>query len=138
MSKIPENRIKLRNKICAQLQDWEERLGVHNVRIDPTPASPFGRNKLFHRFIRGIAKDGRSLLIYPIISRTEQMPIAICEEMEAADAAGAIVGCADGISDAWDIVFCDELEYPRKQKSYRYKWWGARYRKRREDGSSKK
>ncbi len=115
----PMNRIKLRNKICSQLQDWEKRLELSSVRIDETPAN--GKRKLFHRFIRGIAKGGRVLLIYPIVSRKEQMPRAICEEMMAVEAAGGVVGCADGISDAWDVAVCDEKEYPREPNGKREK-----------------
>lgn len=133
---MPENRIKLRNKICSQLQAWEKRLEISNIHIDPTPISRAGHDKLFHRFIHGIAKGGRAILIYPIIKRTEQMPKGICAYMMNFELAGGIVGCADGISDAWDICYPVEGEYTRKQKTYLYRWWGNYYRKRGEKNGS--
>lgn len=128
-----KNRIKFRNKVIRQLEDWHRRGSL--VFSNPRTELPAGREKRFHhRLIWGIGKDGKTVLLYPLRSRKELIPKAICEELESAFLRGAIVGTVEHIGDAWDTVFADESQYKRKKKTFLWQWCLERYEKRKNDG----
>ncbi len=81
---------------------------------------PFDKKlKYFWRLIIGTAKDGRSIMIYPIPStKIFDIPMSIREILQANHDRGALAGVAANIGDAFDIVFADELQYPRKRRTF--------------------
>jgi hypothetical protein len=118
------SRIRLRNKIVFHLNKWQQlgclvRSGA-GVSIIRRARSKTG---LATRLVSGVARDGKAILIYPVMDRKDRVPGEICKVMAEYESRGAIVGTACDIGDAWDIVFNDESQYKRKQKSYLHRYW---------------
>lgn len=114
----PRGRVWLRNKIISFLNS-KPQLGC-KVFAGVTPAVQRARGKqdqYFSRLITGIARDGRMIVIYPIIHWPDRIPKAVCKYMGEVDALCGIVGTASNIGEAWDIVICDEKEYPRTERT---------------------
>lgn len=119
-----KNRIRLRNHIVHHLNNWQQ-LGCY-VRAGVSPRlTQKNKNKGTYepRFVSGVAKDGRAILIYPITSKFAHVPAPVVALMMEYDSRGAIVGTAENESDAFDIVVCNEKEYPRKQKTWGHRYW---------------
>lgn len=126
-------RVYLRNKLIHHLNNWQQ-LGCL-VRPWPTTAIPKrkGKERFLGRLIWGVAKDGRAILILPILSRKTKIPFNLCSLMVNYEGRGAIVGCAEHLGDSWDIVFADESQHKRKQKTYLHRFWLEQYQSKGKD-----
>jgi hypothetical protein len=112
---MAENRMRLRNRLMRQLKEWGGRLNVSSVRCE----APSG-NRYRELIIWAVGPRGKTIFIYPTVNHYERIPLGICEEMEEASQHGALVGSAANIGDVWDICIDDEVEYPRKARTYRW------------------
>lgn len=81
----------------------------------------------------GVAKDGRAILIYPIISRFSRLPGPVVKLMMEYESRGAIVGTAEDVNDGWDIVADDAKNYKRKQKSFGHLYWANKQKEKKHD-----
>jgi hypothetical protein len=122
-------RLRLRNKIIKHLNAWQQ-LGClvrehasHSIRRER------GGRRYLWRLVSGVAKDGRSILIYPITHHKDRVPFNVCQLMLEFEGRGGIVGCAAHIGDAWDIVSADESRYKRKKRTFYHRHWHEQYLK---------
>lgn len=127
-------RLHLRNKIVEHLNRWQQ-LGCLVKPHSAGMVSKTGKERFLGRLISGVAKDGRAILILPILSRKTKIPFNLCRLMMQYDGRGAIVGTAEHIGDAWDIVYADPKQYKRKAKTYLYRFWFEKYSKGKKDDS---
>lgn len=124
------SRLTLRNRILRQLQAWPQ-LGcvAHELHRAPkyTGRENSGNRRdlsfFLWRLIGGVAKDGRAILLYPVLDRAEVVPGVVSSFMIEYESRGALVGCVTDISDAWDVVFGNESEYKRKARTYSFRYW---------------
>lgn len=134
---MKKSRLALRNRFIKVInEDWAEKFGAraHGL-LAPIPGSESDAD--FHwRFVQGVAKDGKALLIYPILGRDEKIPFRICRYMLDFEARGAIVGCAESVGDLYCIVANNPEEYKRPKKSYYYRRWHEHYLKGKKDGTT--
>lgn len=125
-------RISLRNKCIHHLNNWQQ-LGCL-VREYSASRHKVGkdRSRFTWRLITGVAKDGRAILLYPIIRKQDKVPHSVCRMMSEYEGRGAIVGCVENIGDAWDVVQANEKEYKRKARTYLHRYWLEKYKKSKE------
>lgn len=117
-------RVALQNKIVAFLNSKPVlECKVHPGGLPGAQRLGAKRSVMYSRLITGIGKGGRAVAIYPIIHHREYIPLVIQEYMQEVEARGGIVGTASSIGDAWDVAFCDEVEYPRKVKTRLHTYW---------------
>lgn len=132
-----DNRVSLRNKFVDFLNN-KEMLGCR-VYSGVAPHSKYkvkSKEKFFWRFVMGTAKDGRTILIYPLINRSEQMPVSVFTYMAETEDLGAIVGTARNIGDCFLIVVDNPIEYKRTKQTRKHRYFLAR-QMRKENGSAK-
>jgi len=132
-----ETRISLRNKIVKFLNE-KEMLGcrVYSGIAPISKKRVQSKERFFWRFVSGTAKDGRTILIYPIPNRSERIPISIFEHMALVEDMGAIVGTSHTIGDAF-IIVVDSPEYKRTNQTRMHRYFLERYKKEKEHGSEK-
>lgn len=118
-------RIALRNKIENTINEtWKDRFGA-TAHCLPAPIGGSLRitsaeRSFLWRFVLGTAKDGRSICIYPIGSRSEVPPVAVCQYMLEIEKRGGLVGTAEDIGDVF-AVLADNPEYKRASKTYNHR-----------------
>lgn len=127
-------KLRLRNKIIHHLNQWQQ-LGclVRENATKPNRRDLKRMNRHSWRLVTGVARDGRSIMIWPIKDRYEPVPQVICNLMLEYEGRGAIVGCAVHIGDAWDIIYDDEKVHKRKAQTYSFRYW---HEKRKSKGNS--
>ncbi len=126
-------RVFLRNKIERTLNSgaWAE-LGC-KVYSGVSPGQKRrikAKDRHFWRFVMGTAKDGRTILIYPLMHHCEMIPISIWEYMIELEERNALVGCALNLGDAWCIVSDNPSEYKRAQRTFLHQYARQRYNER--------
>lgn len=133
-----QTRVRLRNKLVKTINNWQQLGAIAWPGISPGHRSSFrgGNDKTqgYWRMVGGTSKDGKTIMIYPIISRWEAMPLAVCQMMVELESRGALVGCAANIGDAWCIVSNDEKEYKRAKRTWYHHDWLEKH-SRRKNGS---
>ena len=129
-----KNRLSHRNQLARQLVAWGDRLGVYVDEQYIAPSTKMrDRNRFFFwRLIRGVAMDGRAIVLYPILNRLDPVPLLVSRLMMLYAKRGAIVGCVLDIGDCWDVVYDNPLEYKRKVRTFSYRFW---YNKRKKKDS---
>lgn len=130
-------RVYLRNKIVKALNNWQQ-LGCM-AWAGPTPG--FRRLRKVNdpyswRLVSGISSEGKAMILYPILKANDRVPLSICRFMLEAESRGAIVACCETIGDAWDAAFDDGDEYPRKRRSYSYRYWYTKHKKEQKNGKT--
>lgn len=125
------NRIRLRNRI----RDFLNSKAVLDCKVEAGPisgvvaASRRNVKKYFERLVTGTAKNGRTIVIYPLVSKDDSVPRAICDHMKEIETRGGIVGTAKSIGDAFCIVV-DSQEYPRFNHTFLHHYWLRRWEER--------
>ena len=117
-------RIKLRNKIEAFLNNHPDfGCRVHSG-ISPAPKKRVrSKERHYWRFVTGTAKDGRTILILPILTRNERVPVSLCEYLEEIAVKSPYVGMAENLGDVFCIIMNDPVEYPRDAKTTYWRYW---------------
>lgn len=117
-------RIALRNKFAKYLNEHEKfDCKVHSGMVPAPKTRVWTKERHFWRFIAGTAKDGKTILIYPLTSRNERIPVSICEYMTEIAKKSQYVGCAENLGDVFCIMADDPLNYKRAKKTYYYEYW---------------
>tara|TARA_R110000868_G_scaffold242882_4_gene498489 strand:+ start:1848 stop:2333 length:486 start_codon:yes stop_codon:yes gene_type:complete len=68
--------------------------------------------------IIGCSKDGKAIFIEVKMGEHAQISKEQLEYLKARAEKGAIVGFAHSLSDAFDIIVSDPINYPRKDRTY--------------------
>lgn len=109
----------MRNRIVNALNNWQQ-LGCLALSGDRFfVPKKFMRGRYMARLVFGVAKDGRAILILPN-PRRSPLPMFIARLLQDYESHGALVGCAQDILDAYDIV-ADSAEHKRKQRTFAYR-----------------
>ncbi len=131
-----KGRINLRNRIERFLNEHATFGCKVHSGVTPSPKKQVkAKERFFWRFVTGTAKDGRTILIYPMILRNERIPVPICEYMKEIESRNALVGTAENLGDAYTIVVDDPIEYKRAKKTRMHEYWLQQSLKKETDGS---
>lgn len=133
----PPNRVRLRNKFVNVIGRWPQ-LGAFAWRgATPLPRKThFPRDPDFlWRVICGVTRDGRALMIYPILHHREKMPGAICRIMIEVQSRGGLVGTALNIGDVYVILADNPSEHKRPRRTFRHQDRWEELQKRNKNGS---
>lgn len=127
---MAKSRLALRNKLIRTInEDWAEKFGAKAHGLPPPIPGREVDSEFHWRFVQGIARNGRAIVIYPLLARFEKIPFRICHYMMEFEKRGAIVGCAEGLGDCYCIVADNPAEYRRFKKTYSHRKWFEYYSK---------
>lgn len=115
-------RSALKNKIVRFCNThWKKDLGAFLFCPDDIFFKEYQvKWQYFERLIFGTAKDGRAIFLYASISANPQIPAAVADFMLEMHSRRAIVGVVYDTSDAWDVIYDNEKEYPRKRRTMKF------------------
>lgn len=141
----PLNQVRLRNKFVRTINNWPQ-LGAYSwygatptTRLSGGDENRVGIGQkdkhILWRLVGGVARDGRLILIYPLVKYRDEVPFTISQLMMEAESRGAIVGTACNIGDVYTIVADNPTEYKRCQRTYSYRNWFGRQSKEKKNGS---
>lgn len=132
-----KGRISIRNKFVRFINEHHE-FGA-KVSSGPVPAPKkrvTSKERHFWRLISGTAKDGRTILIYPLLLRNERVPIFVCQYLAEIADKTPYVGLAETIGDVLCILKNDQLNYPRADRTFYFRYWLKKNQENRKNGSS--
>lgn len=100
------NRTKVKNKILQFLNGPK-----FDCRLVWMKLSCFKEKKTY--FLIGCARDGRTVLIYPLRRWSDRLPVDVARYMCEVETRSPYVGTAINIGDAYTILADNAAEYPR-------------------------
>lgn len=133
-----KGRIALRNHFVKFLNDHPKFDCKAHSGLAPAPKKRVNaKERHFWRFVCGTAKDGRTILIYPMILRNERVPIFVAKYMSEIADKSPYVGCATDLGDVYCIIANDPIEYPRADKTNSFRYWIKKYQESKNGSTTK-